>query len=450
MNNIDEIKYIIVGVFKARYKSDQLKAACKKYGMDIDDVYSKADKIKSGLNKLSDQDIKTIAAKIEIDFNDSDLIKALSPYFGDSNLEFSFISRNAVIVYLEQQQNMEGKVGLEKFIEKFLPGSGWIDPFPAIFNDHIPSKAEVLQYYVKNDKSMSYRDLLTDELEITYFPDKKFIEFLEYLVSPEVRTAGEQLLYVKAINEIIQDDGYELILCSSKGEFNYYQIQKKYFSTGNLKNLIFAPNGKLKKPDIVIEDSINNELRLADDASNCLMYNFKPNADGLKLNELIDWWKEEGAVPPNEDAEKSLYIRLRSSLDSTAEKKFLYAYFGYYRNKEKKDVPALIPQVQLHYDPKTLRQRNGTPLYNRQRMDFLMLLPGGRNVVFEIDGKEHYSKDEKPSPQLYSEMVRSDRELKLKGYDVYRFGGYELCKENAGATICTFFDKFFEKYSIVF
>ena len=50
----------------------------------------------------------------------------------------------------------------------------------------------------------------------------------------------------------------------------------------------------------------------------------------------------------------------------------------------------------------------------------------------------------------YSEMVRSDRELKLKGYDVYRFGGYELCKENAGATICTFFDKFFEKYSIVF
>lgn len=94
-----------------------------------------------------------------------------------------------------------------------------------------------------------------------------------------------------------------------------------FASTGNLKNLIFAPNGKLKKPDIVIEDSINNELRLADDASNCLMYNFKPNADGLKLNELIDWWKEEGAVPANEDAEKSLYIRLRSSLDSTAEKK---------------------------------------------------------------------------------------------------------------------------------
>lgn len=123
MNNINEIKNIIVDVFKARYKADQLKAACEKYGMEIDDVYSKADKVKSGLNKLSDQEIKTIAAKIEIDFNDSDLIKALSPYFGDSNLEFSFISRNAVIVYLEQQQNMEGKVGLEKFIEKFLPDS---------------------------------------------------------------------------------------------------------------------------------------------------------------------------------------------------------------------------------------------------------------------------------------------------------------------------------------
>ena len=141
---------------------------------------------------------------------------------------------------------------------------------------------------------------------------------------------------------------------------------------------------------------------------------------------------------------------MRSSLDSRAEKNFLYAYFRYYRNKEKKDVPALIPQVQLHYDPKTLKQRNGIPLYNRQRMDFLMLLPGGRNIVFEIDGKEHYSKDEKPSPQLYSEMVKSDRDLKLKGYDVYRFGGHELCDKNAGRTICTFFDKFFEKYNIVF
>ena len=171
MNNIDEIKDIIVDVFKGRYKSDQLKVACKKYGMDIDDVYSKADKIKSGLNKLSDQDIEKIAAKIEIDFNDSDLIKALSPYLGDSNLDFSFISRNAVIMYLEQEQNMEGKVSLEKFIEKFLPGSGWIDPFSAVFNNHVPSKAEVLQYYVKKDKSMSYRDLLTDELKITYFPD---------------------------------------------------------------------------------------------------------------------------------------------------------------------------------------------------------------------------------------------------------------------------------------
>jgi len=59
-------------------------------------------------------------------------------------------------------------------------------------------------------------------------------------------------------------------------------------------------------------------------------------------------------------------------------------------------------------------------------MDFLLLLPGRRRVVLEVDGLEHYSEHGKPSPRRYADMVRADRALRLGGYEMYRFGGAEL------------------------
>lgn len=51
---------------------------------------------------------------------------------------------------------------------------------------------------------------------------------------------------------------------------------------------------------------------------------------------------------------------------------------------------------------------------------------------------------------LYAEMVKDDRELWLKGYEVYRLGGYEFLEEpNAKQMICEFFDKLFERYEII-
>ena len=59
-------------------------------------------------------------------------------------------------------------------------------------------------------------------------------------------------------------------------------------------------------------------------------------------------------------------------------------------------------------------------------MDFLMLLPSGARVVFEVDGLGHYSTDGKPDPRVYAKNMSADRELKLRGYEVFRFGGAEL------------------------
>ena len=45
-----------------------------------------------------------------------------------------------------------------------------------------------------------------------------------------------------------------------------------------------------------------------------------------------------------------------------------------------------------------------------------MLLPKGIQIVFELDGQQHYSMNGKAMPALYAEMVKDDRSLRLKEY----------------------------------
>lgn len=83
-------------------------------------------------------------------------------------------------------------------------------------------------------------------------------------------------------------------------------------------------------------------------------------------------------------------------------------------------------------------------------MDFLLLLPGGVRVVIEIDGKHHYSDpDGRSSPLLYAEMTAADRALRLVGYEVYRFGVYELQQPNAEEVLIGFYRSLFERYSLL-
>jgi very-short-patch-repair endonuclease len=59
--------------------------------------------------------------------------------------------------------------------------------------------------------------------------------------------------------------------------------------------------------------------------------------------------------------------------------------------------------------------------------------------VLEVDGKQHYAEGDTASPRLYSEMVSEDRKLRLRGYDVYRFGGHELTTTGAADLLREFF-----------
>jgi very-short-patch-repair endonuclease len=82
-------------------------------------------------------------------------------------------------------------------------------------------------------------------------------------------------------------------------------------------------------------------------------------------------------------------------------------------------------------------------------MDFLLLLPQGVRIVIEVDGKHHYADDAGRADVVrYAQMVAADRELKLAGYQIFRFGAHELLGESAGALVKTFFESLFKRYGI--
>jgi very-short-patch-repair endonuclease len=217
--------------------------------------------------------------------------------------------------------------------------------------------------------------------------------------------------------------------------------------TGPLKNLIFAADGP--KPELVLRDAINNDVEITRHAEHCLVYDRPLKSSGLTWRDLVEWWAASHPGPNERAVALELHRRLQKSLspESPGESLVLNTYASLY-GTEGFDVPALIPQVYLHFDPRA-RRSSGSPLI-RQRMDFLMLLPKQRRVVIEVDGQQHYSENGVPSPSRYAAMMREDRNLRLAGYEVFRFGASELsCPTDARSTILRFFVELLQSHGIV-
>ncbi len=415
----DELIEILAQYFWT-YKSYEIDEVMKSYGISPDETLKPNDSKKiyarSGLVKLSEEDIIKVSKQIAKDAESISLNQQMEGYLGDSIFEFTYITRRKLAEYLDMCPNFEGKLKLDELLRDIWDIDAAYDNDDEFVFNRISVRDYIIQHVVKND-DISYKDMLLDILQIKYISDNSLIKFLEKMVNPEVRTGEEQAEYVKGINEIIGADGFELAVSGKVSNELIYKVFRKRATGNNMRNLIFAPLGK--KPDIVIDDAIENDLKIVGDTDNCLFYNFEPNIDGLSWNMLIKWWKPKAA---NENVQKDLFERLLNSLDSQIEKTFFIQYYKIYEKND--DFPALIPQVYLHYDPHAKNWRGNSIVYTHQRMDFLMLLPNGVRIVIEIDGQQHYSEGDKASPKLYAQMAVDTRELQLKGYEVYRFGGY--------------------------
>ncbi|MBE7451453.1 MAG: hypothetical protein HS111_21910 [Kofleriaceae bacterium] len=306
--------------------------------------------------------------------------------------------------------------------------------------------------FLSDASVISHRNLLA-LFGFNDWPDKRVFQMFEKIVDPMSLDAGDQLSWVEALNGLIAVDGFllrEASRISGRAVFRVHRQRSTHHRRP--KNLIFASTGP--KPTLGFADALDNDVVILEHAEHCLIFDDHIGDEGLTWTGLVGWFAR-GKALSDETARKDLGKRLLASVGSEPEGRFFGAYFRIFAHRLADRLPALLPQVYLHYDPATLaelRCRNLAKRFLCQRMDFLMLLPGGARVVLEIDGQQHYATsldaDARPSPQVYAETVRGDRELRLAGYEVYRFGGAELTKASAGETVRTFFDHLFARHSI--
>jgi very-short-patch-repair endonuclease len=311
-------------------------------------------------------------------------------------------------------------------------------------------------------------DTVIDYLKL---PDEEFMLFLTQYVNPNIhhwrwlpeeerRENIPNSELVEVINKYLEHDGYKLSIKDTIGDKNFYQcVSTRIGVQGAVKNIIFAAK---YKPEIVFDDALNNDIRITKNASQCLIYNRAIPQSGLMWSELVAWYSAESGITENQEV--ALIKRLCDCLDvsfkasgqkSGPETWMLQAYYEL-KKELRIDLPALLPQVYLYYDPLTQRER-GYKLFEHQKMDFLMIFSHRDRVVIEIDGKQHYAVEDKASPKLYSDMVKAHREMSLFGYDVYRFGGYEFFgadsdevrKKAVLDNLKQFFIRLFRKYGIV-
>ena len=329
-----------------------------------------------------------------------------------------------------------------------------LDALPSTDSRFSSARRDVYQHRVLNPFDWEDDWIFSDPRFGLADSDDALVRFLAAMLHPAVRTDLAEVEELRAfLNSVLIHDGYEIIQTGDISGAPVFEGRRTGSGVrGSMKNIIFAAIGP--KPEIVIDDAVNNDLRIVKNEQNCLVYDRPLAARGLTWRELTAWWADRKKLTgqPERAIWRSLHQRLLTSIDKDngAERRIFHAYAKRYP-EHGADIPALLPQVYLHYDPYTRSryQPGVSPPLQRQRMDFLLLLPKSIRVVIECDGQQHYAYDTgRANPRRYAAMMAEDRDLRLKGYEVYRFGGAELNDTSeTRRRLDTFFDRLAERYS---
>lgn len=422
-------------------KAYKIPAVCKKYNLgDGEDYSSPGSKYKYLESILFEKntDFKiNLAKQIIEDYRSDSVGKALNHFFDGKFYKLSELTRKDLLSDLYEIGDINGKLSIDEFLEKCE--LQYIKQTENIFFDYLfGAKSQ------ETEKQVNLNELLKNS-NLHECLDEKFFHFLEQIVHPYVRIDVDSKKYISIINGHLRKDNLQLLPVSEISGEQVFRVLQNSGIQDSVKNLIFAANGY--KPEIVLDDALSNRIKIVKNSEYCLIYDKPIKTSGLLWVDLVEWWADLNKKERNKDTAKELNDRLLNSLDSKPEQILFKTYYKIYSQALKRKLPALIPQVYLHYDPYSIK-KYGIQYLLRQRMDFLFVLSNSTRIVIEVDGKQHYSDDNISSPRKYAEMVSLDRDLKLLGYEVYRFGGYELTESNE-KIITDFFDKLFKKHGII-
>jgi hypothetical protein len=405
--------------------ANQLPAVCTRLGLregTVDEAMSsKRTYVRTRLEGLPDADVVAFGSRVMVERPTLTLKKTLDLLTSDAQHSITALTRDALLDELFLMGPLEGERELIEFLKRTWP----LDEMKSTDARSSNASGDIWQHMVNND-DWAWSYLYRDYLGVMGLSDGEFLHFLEQVVHPIVRKGDAQGRYVDVINRHLAADGYRLTIAKHVSGYPEFRASRVRGGVEKpVKNIIFAANGP--KPEIVLDDAVSNDIRIVKNEEFCLVYDRPISPAGLYWKDLVTWWAEHTGCSDEGSTPRALYERLRDSVPAGPERMVFSTYYQEFKGLGD-ELPVLIPQVYLHYDPYTLRELGGNKRLPRQRMDFLLLMRDLRRVVLEIDGVQHYAEGERASPARYAEMVAEDRRLKLAGYEVYRFGGAEFAQ----------------------
>ncbi len=465
----DGIRALIADAIAKNVKSYDVPAECARLKIQAsvgpDDATeansSKRSYVKSRLMQRTTAELNALAFLVNEDFSTDELADALSD-IKHAEHNISELVRRDVLKVLNQPDDLFGE---RPVIDVLAAIFGKVVIKDNKFDFVTPAMlvGEIRQHFL-NNPDWSAEDLLIQCGALTC-SHARFVKLLEEVIHPTTRRDEEQTTLAERIGKALHRAGFTIQVIGSDSGYPIYGVVRLQTSvSGALKNLIFASTGP--KPELVFRDAINNDVEITKNAEHVLVYDIPlPPQGALEWKHLRDWWATSHSVG-EEEAKAQLYKRLNQSVRSArspGEYAIFRSYYKLYMPILGDKLPALLPQVFLHYDPYTKRQRGDEQFLARQRMDFLLMLEHGVRIVIEVDGRQHYANEEESGKwvadaQRYAEMASEDRRLRLSGYEVFRFGGAEFSDvamdtwsvgERSEAMLKSFFDRLLKKYRIL-
>ena len=393
-------------------------------GTEQEALLSKRLYVKNRIQDLREPALMSLAEAVLEKFSNPSLAALVSEMTAHAMHRVSEITRRNALKALNGVEQLFGQTDLFARLG-FIEMQQRRDPTAGHSLDLVTLAGQIRRHQQRND-GWSHEWILI-ECGALACSQARFFQLLEMLLNPIVRQGEEQSRLASTLGRILGSDGFRLVVTGEQSRHPIYRVARIPAGvSGTRKNLIFAATSA--KPDLYFVDAINNDIGIRND-SDALIYDEFLSESGMLWRTLVQWWQTRQGLDNRGDAQRSLYCRLRQAVRATHSVVQHAVFDTYYREFPPRmgdSLPALIPEVYLHYDPRTLRERGADSVLRRQRMDFVLLLNHRVRVVIEIDGSQHYSEAGRPAPTKYAEMVEKDRQLRLDGYELYRFGAAEL------------------------
>ena len=470
---LETLREQIADAIHANVKAYNVPSACVRLGIqsevgesDGQEAFgSKRMYIKGRILEWSEAELLALAARILHEYPADDLADSVSEMTLHAEHRVSGLVRRDVLKSLNPLHSLFGDLSLLESLSEVF-GASTIQDDPRGQLGRLSLQGRIIKHCIDNE-DWSYEELLT-ECGALSCSQARFFALLEKLLHPLTRRDAEQAGLAAAIAAALRRDGFTVRQTGVESGYAIYGVVRAQAGVaGEMKNLIFASIGE--KPELIFRDAVNNDVEIVKNADKVLIFDRPlPNSGLLLWTDLRDWWAELQGIEKPDAAKDGLFRRLRQAVlgaRSPGEFAVFQGYYERYGNSLGDRLPALVPQVYLHYDPYTRRQRGDEQFLSRQRMDFLLMLDQGVRIVVEIDGRQHYAVPDASNadryiahPQRYAEMVAEDRRLKLMGYEVYRFGGHEFVDVNldrrtvgqrAQQCVGEFFDRLLARHGVL-